>query len=138
MRKSDALPSKYIRATDIGDKKWPLTIVHTRMEKVGQDDSKPVTRFKEVSSGLVLNGTNWDTLALAYGEDSDGWDGKPVVLYATETTMKGKPTLGTRIKIPETAAKPKLVAAAGRKAKPALGGGKSDLDDEIPFAPEVR
>jgi hypothetical protein len=53
MKKSDALPSKYIRATDIGSKEWPLTITQTRMEKVGQDDTKPVTRFKEVSSGLA-------------------------------------------------------------------------------------
>jgi hypothetical protein len=136
MRKADALPSKYIRATDIGSREWPLTIVQTRMEKVGQDDTKPVMRFKEVSSGLVLNGVNWDTLAAAYGEDSDAWNGKPVVLYAAETTMKGKPTLGTRVRIPEssTAAKPKLVAAGGGKSKPALGGGKrGDLDDEIPF-----
>jgi hypothetical protein len=135
MKKSDALPSKYIRATDIGDGEWPLTIVQTRMEKVGQDDTKPVMRFKEISSGLVLNGTNWDTLATAYGEESDGWNGKTVILYAAETTMKGKPALGTRIKTPgsNTAAKPKLVAAAGGKSKPALTGAKSDLDDEIPF-----
>jgi len=71
---------------------------------------------EEVSSGLVLNGTNWDTLAAAYGEDSDS----SIVFYAAETTMKGKPTLGTRIKIPEAAAKPKLVAAAGAKTKRSL------------------
>ena len=44
--------------------------------------------------------------------------------------MKGKPTLGTRIKIPEAAAKPKLVAAAGAKTKRSL---KDDLGDDVPF-----
>jgi hypothetical protein len=126
MRKTDALPSKYIRAADLGGGELHLTIKQTRMEKI-QDDTKPVTRFEETTSGLVLNDTNWDTLAGAYGDESDDWNGKPVILHAVETTMKGKPTMGTRIKIPDssTAFKPKVVAAAGKS--------RHDLDDDVPY-----
>ena len=56
MKKSDALPSKYIRATDIGDREWQLTIVQTRMEKVGQDDTKP-RRFRPGWCSTELIGT---------------------------------------------------------------------------------
>jgi hypothetical protein len=140
MRKTDALPSKYIRAADLGDSELSLTIVQTRIEKVSETDSKPVMRFNETTSGLVLNGTNWDTMALVYGDESDAWNGKSVVLHAVETMMKGKPTKGTRIKLPEIqpAAQPvKLVAAGG--GQPKLAGAKrGDLDDEIPFGPEMR
>ena len=71
----------------------------------------------------MLNGTNWDTLAAAYGEDSDS----SIVFYAAETTMKGKPTLGTRIKIPEAAAKQSWLRRPGRKPSAAY------LGDDVPF-----
>jgi hypothetical protein len=142
MRKADALPSKYVRATDLGDDERLVTIVSVKMEKVadGKPD-KPVARFREIPSGLVINSGNWDTLADAFGDDSEEWVGHEIVLYAADTTMGGKNVKGTRVKLPNSnpAAKPvKLVAAASGKSKPALAGAKPDLDDEVPFAPEVR
>jgi hypothetical protein len=120
-----------VRLFGVPDEPFILTDATPGINPMRKADALP-SKYIRSTSGLVLNGTNWDTHAAAYGEDSDKWNGKRVILYTAETTMKGKPTLGTCIKIPEssTATKPKRVAAAGGKAKRST---REDFDDEVPF-----
>jgi hypothetical protein len=109
MKRSDAFPSQYLTAADLaGRGDVPCVIEHIAMENMGHDDDqkpKPVAYFKNGTKGLPLNGTNWDALAAVFGEESDDWLGKRVILWVDPTVrFKGKPTPGIRFKFP--AAKP--------------------------------
>lgn len=142
MKRADAFPSQYLQSSDIAGRKVRCVIEHIATETVGQDEEqrqKPVMYFKNGSKGLVVNATNWDTLADAYGEESDNWIGKSVVLHVVPTKFKGKATTGIRMKIPDKKApipipqvqlKPveQVQEEEEENENPAEG-----MDDEIPF-----
>ena len=53
------------------------------------------------NQGLVLNKTNGLAIAEHYGDDTDGWHGRRVVLYATTTSFGGRmDTPCVRVKVP--------------------------------------
>jgi hypothetical protein len=85
--------------------------------------------FKNGSKGLPLNSTNWDTLAGAYGEESDDWIGKPVILHVERVLYKGKATQGIRMKFPSMQGPAKQASAPG--SKPSENPGETS--DDIPF-----
>lgn len=122
MRSGDVFPSKYIKAADLQDRPVKVVMAHCEVEKIG-DDKKPVLYFDGKEKGLVLNVTNWRSIAKMYGDDSDGWAGKPITLIPAVTDFRGETTECVRIK-PETPGK----AAAKPTENPGAG-----LDDEIPF-----
>ncbi len=124
MRKNDALPSKYLNATDVGNQTFTLTITSVVMEKMENDGvMKPVMSFQGAQKGMPVNATNWDNMASVYGDESDGWVGKQVEMYTEATRMpNGTPTRGVRIRPvagPDTAAAmqsafPNTAAALGQ------------------------
>jgi hypothetical protein len=136
MKRSDAFPSQYLSSADIAGREVRVIIEHIAQETVGMDDDqrqKPVMYFKNGTKGLVLNATNWDTLAGSYGEESDDWIGKPVTLHVERVLYKGKATQGIRMKIPPTstvqaATKPAPASVPVRSENPADG-----LGDDAPF-----
>jgi hypothetical protein len=111
---SAAFPSKYLRAADLPDGRFvPVTIDHVEMEVIGSDsdDSRPIVYFAGKAKGLVLNKTNASTIAARYGDDTETWSGKSILLYGTETLFQGKNTPCIRVKIPAE-------SAVQRQAKP--------------------
>ncbi len=100
MRKNDALPSKYLNATDVGNKVFKLTIANVSMEKMENDGAmKPVMTFHNAQKGMPINATNWDNMASVYGDESDNWIGKQIEMYTEATRMpNGTPTRGVRIR----------------------------------------
>lgn len=58
----------------------------------GKRSKKPLAYFKESKSGkpLALNATNCKAIAAMYGNDTDGWQGKRITLYPTQTQMGGE------------------------------------------------
>lgn len=104
MKVSSLFPSKYLRADDLQDHEVQCTIADVRVEDVSGDgtDDKPVLYFEGKDKGLVLNKTNSMVIASSYGDDTDDWQGKPVVLYPTKTQYQGKlvPCLRVRIPVP--------------------------------------
>ena len=50
---------------------------------------KPVLYFRGKVKGFVLNATNYDAIADAYGDETDDWSGQPVELYPTKVPFKG-------------------------------------------------
>jgi hypothetical protein len=141
MKRSDAFPSQYLNAADLaGRGELPVIIEHVAQENIGNDEdqrSKPVMYFKNGSKGLPLNGTNWDALAAVFGDESDGWIGKQVILWVDPAVrFRGKPTPGIRFKSPPakavaekpTAGKPQLKTVSQQSEDPA-----ADMDDQIPF-----
>ena len=120
-------PSKWWRSVDLDDGgEQPLTIRSVRMDKVGMGDEqveKPVIYFYEDQRGLIANKTNWTMLTERFGRNTDDWLDKQIVLYVTETSLRGKPTKCLRIRLPK-----RRPAPLGPVAQV-----NPDLDDEIPF-----
>lgn len=125
--------SKHLKAQDIkGKGDVPVTI--DRWEQVDFDDGpKLVVGFAGKDKTVVLNKTNYESIADAYGDHPDGWKGKACALYVVKVNFNGQMVDGLRIR-PTQAATP----APQRQDEPPppehehAGG---DFDDEIPFSP---
>ena len=155
-----AFPSKYVRAADLPDGKFiTVTIDRVETDNVAgngePEECKPILFFAGKEKGLVLNKTNANTIAGAYGQETDDWLGKPVLIYATETQYGGKMVPCVRVKIPKGDARPTARPAANGattqsrpkyqpqpavfaedEAEPAAVAGRlppPSEDDDIPF-----
>ncbi len=109
MKKSMALPSKYLNGSDVGSAVFKLVVKSIVMEKMENDGAmKPVMYFTNAEKGLVVNATNWDNMALVYEDESENWIGKTIEMFTEATrTPTGQPTRGVRIRPvagPDTAA----------------------------------
>lgn len=112
MKRSDAFPSRYLSQNNLPQ---PPGSTHTMIEDVRVEtmpsegkEEKPVMYFSTgtcVDTGqpltpLIVNSGNWDQLATAYGDESDGWRGKPVELYIDPNVMyAGRRTGGIRVRL---------------------------------------
>jgi hypothetical protein len=116
MRVGELYPSKYFKAADIPPgREMRLTIREIVQEEMGDDEEeKPVVYFLNERRGLVLNRTNADAIAEVYGEETDDWEGKPVILFPATTRFGTKRVDCLRVKIPASvdAANAELDAAA--------------------------
>jgi hypothetical protein len=124
MKISNAFPSKYIRAADLQDRQHELTMQRVELENVGDDDKKPVLYFVGRQKGLVLNKTNSRTIAAAYGDDTDEWEDKNLIIFPAMVDFRGDQVEAIRVRVPKAAAKP--------PSSPSENPGV-DMDDEIPF-----
>ena len=98
---SQAFPSKYLKAADLGGKQVPVTISHVEFEEVAKDEAnKPVLYFEGRTKGMVINKTNNDRLCGAFGYQSDEWAGKEIFLYTEMTQFEGRSMPGLRVSIP--------------------------------------
>jgi len=136
MKRTEAFPSKYLRAADLGTKPITVTIVSVSYEKLknpeGKEQDKTILHFKETKKELPLNMTNWDAVADVTGEDdSDDWPGHKLELYPTTTIMAGQTKACVRIRAPEQG---ELKPKASRTRRPIQKPPHDDLDDEIPFS----
>ncbi len=122
-------PSKYVKHADLNGQDVTVTIDSIEIEEVGMDrETKPVLRFKDAKKDLVLNMTNYDTIALAYGEETDNWRGKEITLYGAQAQFGGKIVDCIRVR-PLTS--PPAEVKAEPEAK--VVDLKSELNDSIPF-----
>src|SRR5688572_30608835 len=75
MKATDAFPSKYISASDLGGQEVTVKITHIAPEEIG-GKQKYICYFAGKKKGLVLNKTNWNTIARISGrDDTDDWTG---------------------------------------------------------------
>ena len=89
----DLYGSKYLIAADLHGETWLRRIGKVGLvdlkEKDGSSKRKYLVYFEGVEKALVLNKTNAQKLAAAYGKDRSKWIGVEVELYA-EMTGLGK------------------------------------------------
>ena len=133
-----------------------VVISHAVLEKLG-NDMKPAVYFQGKEKKLViLNKTNFGRIAYLYGNDTDAWIGKEIVIYPELVEYAGKPTVeAIRVRPPErretvdlkptgngnyTTHKTSGVtimesnhAAAQTERVPGSADTPVDLDQEIPF-----
>ena len=136
MKLSEAFPSKYLSAPDIGDREIRLVIGRIEIEKIGRDnDEKPVVYFTKAKKGLVLNKTNGKMIAGAYGEEMDQWEDKEVILFTMMVQFGDEMVDSIRVKIPKMAApaKPAPTRAVAAQPDPMPDNYDPADDDEIPF-----
>lgn len=100
MNVNEIYQSNYLKAGDLEGRPRRLTIRELRLEELGQKrEKKMVMYFENASKGMVLNKTNAMRITSAYGPETDGWVGKPVVLYSEPTTFQGQVTEGLRVRV---------------------------------------
>lgn len=106
MKMSSAFPSRYLQANDLPPGRSVLvTMADVKIEDIAGDDGredKPVLYFQGKQKGLVLNKTNANTIADAYGDESDHWYGKPVEIFPTETEFRGRRVACLRVRVPRS------------------------------------
>ena len=91
MKISDVFPSKYLKAEDLEGANVTVTIEEVNREEVGpKKESKLVISFVNTLKKMVLNKTNAATIAKLYGEETDEWLGKRIILYSKDTEFQGK------------------------------------------------
>lgn len=155
---SAAFPSNYIKAADLQNQNVMVVIERIQIEDVG-DETKPVLYFQNKAKGMVLNKTNANNIALVYGDETDDWLGKELVLYPTMVDFQGRSVPAIRVRVPAPRERTSGRAAAadaapryGERAvvqathglpnavSPRIHNGahsqqpvRHDLDDEIPF-----
>ncbi len=101
MRISQAFPSKYLRAEDLQGREFTLHIDYVEMADMEADgDQKPVIFFRNASKALTLNKTNAATIAEHYGDETDGWAGRPIIVFPARTDYRGKNVACIRVRVP--------------------------------------
>lgn len=106
MKINQAFPSKYIKCEDLNGREVPCKIARVLMEDVGaagSPEEKAVMYFAGKTKGIVLNKTNAMTISLSYGEDTDDWVNKDVILYPATTPFQGQIVPCIRLRIPAMA-----------------------------------
>lgn len=127
LNSNDVFPSKYLRAGDLRGRGAKVIIKSVKIEEVGQKrEPRPVAYFENKEKGVVINKTNWNSIAHVYGDDTDGWLGHTIELYPSETTFNGDIVECIRIRVPSVP--PKAPPAPVR-----IDHIDDGLDDEIPF-----
>ena len=142
---SEMLPSRFLKKDDV---QQPALVTVADIEQVNvAPEGKPAENkwtmtFNELDKPLVLNSTNMNVLASIYGDDSDGWLGKQIVIYHDpNVSFGGKLVGGLRLRAPKNL-KPAAAApsksldsanAAAQAASKRGGGHFDDMEDDIPF-----
>jgi hypothetical protein len=93
----------FISAVEFDGKSPTLTIAKANMtevfdEKTGRDKAKGTIWFKEIDRGWIVNKTNALCLVGMFGEETDGWVGKRVTLFAKLVKFGPKTEPGIRVK----------------------------------------
>lgn len=132
MKMHDAFPSLYLKAADLESGDVNVTIAGCEIEELGKDnDRKPVLSFKGTDKKIVLNKTNWSTIAKVLGTDeTDEWVGKRITLFATEVESFGEMTLAIRVRLKAPAPAKVATAQAALSTKQVA---EAPETDEIPF-----
>ena len=105
MKIKDIYPSKYLKASDLPEEgPESFTIKEVVKEEVGKNrESKPVIYFDETEKVLVLNKTNFKTLAkLSDSGDTDDWVGETIDLYRAGVEYQGETFEAVRVKLKTT------------------------------------
>jgi hypothetical protein len=103
MKANDIYPSKFLKAEDLdGDK--TMTIKSCAMEEFkdkekGTVSEKLIVYFDEVDKGLLVNKTNFKTIAdITKEDDTNNWIGKKITLTVIDVDAFGDVVAAIRVK----------------------------------------
>jgi len=148
-RLDDIYESKWMRASDLRGKAVTYTIARVEAGMVGQgDDAKKqlIATFEEHDKPLGLNKTNAGAIGDVYGDETDDWYGRKVVLFPTQVTYNNQMVDAIRVDKRQTLAilqgelkalkasqsRPQPAASATRPGtRPATKGDLAEAEAEI-------
>ena len=106
MNKTQAFPSKWLTKEDC-EPPFVATVLSVSREELNDGDGGKETKTTIALSDhkpMICNGVNWDTIAEAYGDESDDWIGKMIECFHDPKVMFGnKKVGGVRVRIPHQA-----------------------------------
>lgn len=97
MKVSQIFSGDYLKAADLQGAE-PTVVIATVETKEFDDGNKLLLTFQGKKKGLVANKTNASRIALLYGDETDDWIGKEIVLYTDIVDFQGKPTEAIRVR----------------------------------------
>ena len=130
---SEAYPSKYLKAADLDGQDRTVTVRACVQEELGQGaemETKPVLYFDGGHKGLVLNKTNATAIVEDYGDDTEAWAGREIVLFIQKVTFQGKLMPAIRVRVQNSAPQPVVQRAP---VPPAPETDAAPLDDSVPW-----
>jgi len=86
-----------LREADLAGRDVTVTIANVLFREF-DDGNKIELQFSETDKKLILNVTNARTIADMYGDNTDGWAGRPITLFPTTTDFSGKRVACIRIR----------------------------------------
>lgn len=123
MRISGAFPSEYLKAADLQGRNVKVVMSHVEMKDIG-GDHKPILFFQGKDKGMVLNKTNANNISQAYGDDTEGWAGRELVLFEAMVDFQGKTVAAIRVRTPQ---------AKDKQPIPPNQPMREAMSDEVPF-----
>jgi hypothetical protein len=128
MKSNQVFPSRWLKAADLESDGETVTIGRVTMEEIGEErERKPVMSFDETDQCLVINLTNWNSIAELTGkDDSDDWPGRVIKLVRVKVQYGKKTVDAIRI---ETADEP-VGRSLGKTERIAQ---QPDDENNIPF-----
>ncbi len=100
---NDVFTGASLKAQDLKGREVTVTIA--KYEVVDFDDGKKlVLSFGESDRTLICNKTNGSTIGDLHGTNLDGWIGKKITLFPTQTDFGGKQVPCIRVKLTQPAA----------------------------------
>jgi hypothetical protein len=130
--------SRFLKADDLkaGEKKVRIKAVTA--EVITQQGESPKTKltlwFTNDERGFPLNITNNMTLRATFGDDTDLWIGKIVVLFTTMVDFRGQMVPAVRVRVPPL----KQAAAAGNGQAAAVKPQQKIVDPELDEEPSAK
>lgn len=96
-------PSNYLKAADLSGKPVTVTIRDIRTEEVGPTrDKKHVAYFDELPKPMVMNKVNLKKIIEQFGDESDDWVGRQIVLYEAMVEFQGETVPALRVRLTKT------------------------------------
>lgn len=93
---SEMYPSEWLRAEDLKGRQVKVRIETVEIGQFrnfeGEKEQKPVISFVGAKKKLILNKRQALQIRDIHGDDTDGWPGKDVAMYA-QPTPQGKQTI---------------------------------------------
>jgi hypothetical protein len=133
MRRDEIFKSKYWKATNVYEDIL-VKIKTVIMEILGEErEEKMVVYFVGKQKGLVLNLTNFNTIARICGSDeTNDWDGQDIVLTTEMVTFRGQTAPAIRVRAPMPRSEIRVVKPTPTPSPSSWRGVIGDSDN-VPF-----
>jgi hypothetical protein len=96
----EIVPLTYLNAAALGGQVLHDSIRAVKDVEFEGGRKKIVINLDKDGRAVVLNRTNLATLVEAYGPETDGWLGKPVIVGTEMTVFQGRKIAGVKVRIP--------------------------------------
>lgn len=132
MKLAEAFPSNYLKSDDLQGRDINVVIATASFEQIG-NEHKLVLTFQGKKKSMICNKTNANRIAFLYGDETDDWTGKEIVLTSEFVEFQGRTVKGLRIK-PPAKRDPGYQVTSGNGPKPKPAPVENDFhDDSVPF-----